>query len=521
MNFRDFLRFPVDLIRTRIAARVTIAVSLVVVIMSGFFGTLVIHSYQRCALRQTEQNAQLISETIKSATRHAMMLNQSSHVNEIIAEIDRQPGIGDIRLFNKDGVVVYSPNSAALGTVADKSSDVCRNCHSGVDPIQHLTMPQQTRVFDTPDGETYLGVINPVYNAPSCSTTDCHPPVSEQAVLGVLDVTFSLEKSKANLQTNLEKAGVLLVGAIIGIAFVIWLSLRYLVRRPVNYLLRATEAVSHGDLTYRLEGQHRDEIGRLAESFNEMTQSLQDAKAQILRSNKLASLGRLAAGVAHEINNPLTGVLSFSSLLLKNAPEGTDEHEDLETIVRETKRCRTIVRGLLDFSRQVQPRKTRACFNTAVRRALEIVKNQLLVNKASVNMDLEEELPEVLADSEQLVQLVLNLVVNASDAMAGQSDAVINVKTRLIRAEGQDVAEVTVCDNGPGIPADIIEKVFDPFFSTKGNLGTGLGLSVVWGIVDEHGGTITVDSPPGAGACFTIRMPIYDAAAVAEKEPES
>jgi len=420
MSVRSQIRSLTNLVATKIAVRVALAVALVVILLSCLLGALLVRSYHRLSIHQVEQNAYLVSETIKSSTKHAMIANLPTHVYEIISEINRQPGIGKVRIFNKLGKVIYSPDEDIIGTNVDKEAEACFGCHASGAPLQRLPKPQRSRVFDDPVHGPSLGVINPIYNAAECSSIECHPPLSEQSVLGVLDVTFSLAEAEANLRENLQYAFWLLIGAIVGIAAVIWVSLHYLLDRPVNNLLRATVAVAQGDLTYRLKGGMKDEIGQLANSFNEMTESLQDAKVQIYRSNKLASLGRLAAGVAHEINNPLTGVLSFSSFLLKRAPEGSEDREDLKTIVAETKRCRTIVRGLLDFSRQVQPKKTRACLNTAVRRAHDIVRNQLVVNKVAVEMDLADDLPEVLADGNQLVQLVLNLVVNASDAMKGR-----------------------------------------------------------------------------------------------------
>lgn len=491
--------------------RLTLAVALVVILLSCLFGALLIRSHHRFSIHQIELNALMVGDTIMNTTKHAMLANQPEHVHEIVDEIGYQNGIGEVRIFNKVGRVVYSPSKESIGQIVDQSDVVCLGCHFDDSPLQHLPAHHRTRTFEEPGRGPYLGVTNPIYNAPTCAVTGCHPPFAEQAVLGVLDVTFSLEETQAHLRDNLKFAFGLLIGSIIGIAVVIWISLRYLLGRPVNSLLQATKAVAEGDLTYRVRIEQKDELGQLAGSFNGMTESLQDAKVQIYRSNKLASLGRLAAGVAHEINNPLTGVLSFSSFLLKRSEEGSEDREDLETIVSETKRCRTIVRGLLDFSRQVQPKKTRACFNTAARRALEIVKNQLTVNRVDVQSELLDDLPEVMADSDQLVQLVLNLVVNASDAMGDQQDSAITVATQLAIEKNQHFAEMTVTDNGPGIPDENIEKIFDPFFSTKGNSGTGLGLSVVWGIVDEHGGTITVHSEINVGTTFVIRIPVYEA----------
>jgi two-component system NtrC family sensor kinase len=221
----------------------------------------------------------------------------------------------------------------------------------------------------------------------------------------------------------------------------------------------------------------------------------------------MASVGRLAAGIAHEINNPLTGVLSFSSLLLKNATEGSESQADLEIIVRETKRCREIVKGLLDFSRQVPPRKTNVNLNETVKRALEIVDHQLAVKNIVVTTTMREDLPSARVDSNQIVQVLINLLVNAADAIGPQGGEIF-LSTDLEEIEGNQMVELKVADTGCGIPLSEQDKIFEPFFSTKEGKGTGLGLAVVWGIINEHDGSISVTSQPERGSTFTILLPI-------------
>jgi two-component system NtrC family sensor kinase len=280
----------------------------------------------------------------------------------------------------------------------------------------------------------------------------------------------------------------------------------HLVGRPVGRLLAATKAVTAGDLGHRIEIDRDDELGQLAASFNEMTAHLAEARHQVYQSNKLASLGRLAAGIAHEINNPLTGVLTYSSFLLKRADDA-EVRADLETIVHETKRCREIVRGLLDFARQVPPKKTTTELNGAVERALDIVDNQLKVQNIRVTQSLRGDLPPIHADPNQLQQVVVNLLVNAADAFV-EDDREIYLATDLKSRDGVRVVELKVADNGTGIPEKNLGKIFEPFFTTKENKGTGLGLAVVWGIVAEHGGRIEVESKPGRGTTFTVSLPL-------------
>jgi two-component system NtrC family sensor kinase len=289
-----------------------------------------------------------------------------------------------------------------------------------------------------------------------------------------------------------------------------------LVGKPVRQLLQATEKVADGDLTHRIDVKRNNELGKLQTSFNEMTRGLSEAQNQLYQSDKMASVGRLAAGIAHEINNPLTGVLSFSSLLLKNATDNSELRADLEIIVRETKRCREIVKGLLDFSRQIPPRKTRVNLNKTVKRALDIVDHQLAVKNIAVTTTMKEDLPSARLDSNQIVHVLINLLVNAADAIGPQGGEIF-VSTDLEEIEGNQMVEVKVADTGCGIPLSEQNKIFEPFFSTKEGKGTGLGLAVVWGIINEHNGSISVTSQPERGSTFTILLPINSRMELSEK----
>jgi two-component system NtrC family sensor kinase len=232
---------------------------------------------------------------------------------------------------------------------------------------------------------------------------------------------------------------------------------------------------------------------------------LAETQSQLYQSNRMASVGRLAAGIAHEINNPLTGVLTFSSLLLKEVPGGSEMHESLQTIVSETKRCREIVKELLDFSRQVPPHKTNLDLNQVAEKALGIVDHQFAVNNITVTRGLAPALPPVRADGGKMGQVVLNLLVNAADAVEPGAGEIF-VGTDLKEISGRPYVELKVADNGHGIPESEQSQIFEPFFTTK-DTGTGLGLAVAWGIVNEHGGTITVSSKPAKGTTFTVRLP--------------
>ena len=491
----------------RISRQVILAVVAASTLIFGLSSYLILRAQRGALISQVEHQAQMVSETVKSSTRYAMLLNRREDVHQIIDTIGRQDEIHQVRVFNKEGQVIYSPDKSLLGEFVDKQTEACYACHAADRPLSRLSRPQRTRIFGNSGDGRQLGIINPIYNEPSCWQSSCHAHAEEQSVLGILDVTLPLAEVDHRLAVATRRAAALSAAAILAIVVILWLFFRQRVVKPVARLLEATNRVAAGDLDHRLEVSRDDELGLLGRSFNDMTRRLATAQSQIYQSDKLASIGRLAAGVAHEINNPLTGVLGHSSFLHKRAAEGSEEKQDLETIVHETKRCREIVRQLLDFARQAPMSKSAVEINPIVERALRIVDNQLRVKNVNTTLALGDALPPVLADPNQIAQVLINLLVNAADAV-GPEGGEIYVGTSLVETEEGTRVEVKVADDGGGISEEDLARVFEPFFTTKGVKGTGLGLAVVWGIVQEHGGSIQVDSTVGRGATFTITLPL-------------
>jgi two-component system NtrC family sensor kinase len=224
---------------------------------------------------------------------------------------------------------------------------------------------------------------------------------------------------------------------------------------------------------------------------------------ELVRTEQLAAVGRLAAGVAHELNNPLSGILSFAEDLLLQVDDDDPLREDYEVIVNETLRCRRIVRDLLEFSRQKAPDRQWIQVNDVVSRVLKMVERQVAFHNIEFNVDLQEDLPEVNADPHKIHQALLNLVINARDSMRSHGEIVI-------RSEVVDdqMVRISVADTGCGIPEDELGEIFEPFFSRKGAEGHGLGLAAVRTIVEQHEGRVEVESRVGAGSTFRIVLPI-------------
>lgn len=299
---------------------------------------------------------------------------------------------------------------------------------------------------------------------------------------------------------------------------------------PIKEMVLATQKIAEGDLSHKVNVESKDEIGFLADSFNQMTadlktanekllewgrtlekkveertKELREAQAHLIQTEKLASLGKLAAGVAHEINNPLGGILIYSHLLLEDLDKNSPYYENLEKIVKEATRCKDIVKGLLEFARPKEPEVTSADMNELLDKSLSLVESQSLFQNIQVKKRYSTNLPLIVADSSQLQQVFMNIILNAADAMKGEG--CLTLQTSL-DADGEDLI-IDFIDTGPGIREEDKKKIFDPFFTTKEvGQGTGLGLSISYSIIRKHQGTIEVHSTFGKGATFTIKFPV-------------
>ena len=352
------------------------------------------------------------------------------------------------------------------------------------------------------------------------------PSLNDDKALGYL-LLRSYEQPLQALQTTQQLLlAVSLVTIFIGSA-VVWFLVRK-VTEPLRELRDSAEAVGQGDYSRRVAVRSQDECGELAMVFNQMTEnikssreqlemtveSLKTTQAQLIQSEKLSGIGEFVAGVAHELNNPLTSVMGFSELLAAQADGNPQQKRHLDMIHKSALRCQKIVQSLLSFARRHQPERKLVCVNSLVEAAAEILHYQLRTNNIEIITQLQPQLPEATVDPHQLQQVFLNLINNARQAIeAHQPKGWIRIITAAV---GENV-RVIFQDSGPGIAPENLSKLFDPFFTTKEvGKGTGLGLSLCYGIIKEHGGTIKASSPRGEGATFVIELPITHAAAPAE-----
>ncbi|HOB74718.1 MAG TPA: cache domain-containing protein [Phycisphaerae bacterium] len=315
------------------------------------------------------------------------------------------------------------------------------------------------------------------------------------------------------METRNTAIGVFLaiVTGVVVLILVLLIAATRQVLHPIERIVEMTGRVAGGDLSARVGIRPSGEMGRLCRAVDAMADAVAEreeqlelaTRRQITQSEKLASIGRLAAGIAHEINNPLTGVLTFTSLLRSKPNLDEQDRADLDLVIRETTRVRNIVRGLLDFARESHSRKEALNINEVVHQATWLLHNQKEFCEISMHEQLAEDLPLVYGDRNQLQQVVLNLALNACEAMPDGGTLTI-----ISRAEGEEVV-LSIQDTGHGIPREDLEKIFEPFYTTKPvGKGTGLGLSVTYGILQQHGATLGVKSEIGKGSTFTVRLPI-------------
>ena len=619
------------MLNSKIGLKLTFWVVLTVLMAIGIFAYFNIQSENKSLLMEVERHASQFSDHLKQDMNYDMMHADRRRVQDGIHRIGSQDSVQSIRVFNKPGEIVYSSNPVEIGSIVGMEADVCNRCHIEGLPLELLEGQDRMRIFQPDeDSPRMLGIINPIYNEQTCWTAACHVHPEAQPVLGMLDVTLPLTEVDRNIRRSQVAVVVLAISVILILSLIVGFMVRWWIDRPVQELLTAMKHVSGGNLAYRVKVTRDDELGMLARSFNNMTDNLAQVRLQLFQSDKLASLGRLAAGVAHEINNPLTAVLTNSSYLLKRSQDHPEISDDLQIIVSETIRCREIVKSLLDFARQTVPKKREADINKIIGRAAMVIEHQLSTRSVELVMELDPEIPNVRVDANQIQQVFINLMVNASDAIGENSGTiritskaislkptgVLQIKRALCRkrhdlvdrkvqidgkpaismryrknketglihldpmygsdkhllngmpafdadvdlqcpdcsasllvdgelcpecgspifafevpmkglvkgclregcnwhrwkqvdsAWDDEYVEVRVIDDGCGIPETQLPKLFEPFATTKGQKGTGLGLAVTWGIVDNHNGMISVESKVGVGSSFIIQIPV-------------
>ncbi|MCK8602024.1 sensor histidine kinase [Desulfoferrobacter suflitae] len=510
----------------RIGTKMSVLTSLLVIIFISAYTYFSIKSQREYLTEEVIRSVNLLSDTIKLSARKDMLLYSPSRLHQLVDTFGTQPALEKVRIFNYVGEIIYSSDKSEMGMLVDKRAEQCYACHSAEKPLEKLGTPERTRIFNS-GSYRVLGMINPVYNEPDCYNASCHVHPPDQKVLGVLDIDVSLKPMDEQIRSAEAKLLATGISSVIALAILIKILMNHFLHQPLRKIITGTHRVAQGDLDFQIPIRSKDEIGIFAASFNQMTQDLKRAKIsltewgnrleqmvaertrdlenaqqQLIRSEKLASLGKLSAGVAHEINNPLTGILTFSQLLMDQFPPESQEHQDLKVIVQETIRCRGIVRGLLEFARQSAPEKRTVNIEELLDEVLYMVENQESFQNIKLEQDIDANIPQLMADKDQLKQVLFNILMNASEAMSGAGTLQISAEWRPDRSQ----VVLHFRDSGPGIDPEHLNKLFDPFFTTK-EMGTGLGLAISYGIIKAHRGNIEIESTLGQGTHVIVTLP--------------
>jgi two-component system, NtrC family, sensor kinase len=488
------------------------------------------------------QTADRISDVIIRSTRSAMLRNQRENVSEIVHTVAGEPGIEGIRIYNKRGETIYANSLADGQATVDMDAEACYGCHGRSDPFESLPLERRARFLSAPEGYRVMGLINPIVNEPDCYNATCHAHPPDQKILGVLDVKMSLEAVDEQVAKRQNAMVLLAIVVVVLLALLSGAFAFFLVHLPVRKLAKGTREVSAGNLDHMIDIGTGSEVGQLADSFNSMTLDLKAARdeargwsetleqkvqektallermqAQMLQAEKMVSMGRLSATVAHELNNPLAGILTYTRLVLRKMRRGPlDEQgmesvtETLETISKETARCGEIVKNMLLFSRQREAKLKGANLHAVLKEALLLVRHHLKISGVEEVTDFRVADDRITCDANQLTQALIALFINAVEAM--KEGGTLAVRTEDVVA-GRRV-KIEIQDTGHGIPEEVRTHIFEPFFTTKQEgAGTGLGLSVAYGVVTRHGGTISVQSLPGQGTTFILELPVVPEAA--------
>jgi two-component system NtrC family sensor kinase len=526
-----FLALPHSL-GVRLLAPLFLTVGVVLAVYAWFS----FRSTQEHVVGLVRAEASRSSELIRRATHDGMLLNQLDEVQATIERLAEGPEVAAIRVYDKEGGVVLSAHTEEIGSLIALEATPCSGCHPPGEPVATDRL-ESSHLISINGQEEVLRHLSVIMNEPDCAASGCHASPSQQKLLGILEVEMSMAPLEATLSAAQRQLVWTTLALVLIIGVVAAVFIRRVVHRPISKLLAGTQRISAGDLATRIDVPGRHELAGLARAFNRMaedlsraqseltewshkledkvvekTEELQRAQRQVLHMEKMASLGKLSATVAHELNNPISGVLTYARLVereLEEQPLPKEVRDELgrylNLIEKECSRCGSIVQNLLVFARRRGAEMAPLDLNEIIDRSVMLVRHHLEISGVQLRNEPLAGDSEIVADAGQLQQALVALLVNAVEAMEGPSGD----KELTVRARGDtDEVFIDISDTGVGISPEVLPSIFEPFFSTKGaENGVGLGLAVVYGIVNRHGGTIEVESEVGSGTVFHLRLP--------------
>jgi len=523
-------------LRRSLSAKLIGSLLAMMVVIFGLLGYANIRLQRQHLEEATLVSAERVSDVIKRSTTYYMLRNDREGLYHAIQTMADEPGMVKVRILDQEGRVSYSTDASEVSHVLNKTAEACYGCHNQAQPLTRLNRPDRFRIYRNGGGHRVLGIITPIENQASCSNAACHAHPADQQVLGVLDTNLSLAKADAQVAISSTRSLSYTAVAMLIVAVMSWLFVWWVVDKPIRALKNGTEHLSLGELGYQIEVQSQDEAGDLAHSFNGMSLQLRAANEEIvtwaktledrvdektkevrsahdhmLHVEKMASLGKMAAVVAHEVNNPLSGILTYAKLLRKWVESGQAEGDKrleavqcLELIASESRRCGELIKNLLSLSRTAPMNIQSTDLQAVIDRSLLLVRHQLELRGVELQLTMARDLPRVPCDPAQIEQVLIALVMNAIDAMPRGGNLWLDARLR----DDETEVEIQLRDDGAGIAPNILPHIFEPFLTTKETgHGVGLGLAISRGIVERHNGHIDVKSELGRGTTFLISLP--------------
>ncbi len=517
----------------KLSVRLIFSLSSILIILLSVYTYFILKNLNDYLTESRFQTSYNLSDIIKKSTRYDMLLNQPEDVHAIINTLRSLRGVEEIRIYNKEGIISYSTDTTEISSKVDLTAEACIGCHNSSVPLQSLANQDKMRVYRNEENKRVLGLINPIMNEPDCSNADCHAHPANVNILGVLDVGVSLDA----LDKIIEESRTKVIFASIFLIIVISLSTGFfitvLVNKPLKTIKEGIEAVGNGNLDYRIKIEAKNELGQVARRFNEMSKNLAEAYKeiknwsdtlndkvnekteelkniynQVNQIEKLASLGKLSATVAHELNNPLAGILTYSKLITKKLQALNDNQENvkiieyLELISHESARCGQIVKDLLIFSHSERDQFAEENLLTIIYHSTTVINHHLEINGITLIKDYSDSPIMIYCSANKIQQAMISILINSIEAMPNGGKITINVTI-----ENRNVI-LRIIDEGTGIADNDLPHIFDPFYSTKTqSSGTGLGLAVAYGIIINHSGKIEVEKTSAEGTTFKITLP--------------
>jgi signal transduction histidine kinase len=481
---------------TSLKSKIIIAISAILAVTIGL-GTWINIGYQRSQMENSlEDNVLIISNTIERSLSNAMLDGKSKEVQHILEAVGGYHNIQEVKIFSPNGVVLKSSKPWMIGRKVDPLTQKWFLADRFKTPIKRRE-------------EGIFSVLFPIENDARCF--HCHG--SKVKLNGILAVDVSMEQTQEKVG-ELSKAMFLWALGVTAIAAVsLSLFLTHLVSNPIQELISTMERAERG-LEARVDVKSDDDIGRLGEAFNSLLTKLERARRrveryhyeQMKRADRLASIGEMAAGIAHEIKNPLAGIAGVIQVLKKDQAIGDQRRVVLDEVLSQVERMDKAVRNLLSFARPPEPKMTLVDINELIGKLLDFLAPQFAKNGIAAERKLSPGMPWLTLDPDLVQQALINIALNAIQAMPDGGRFAVETRAAKPGPDTEGSVEVVFRDTGKGITQDNLNRIFSPFFTTR-QQGTGLGLSITQRIIEQHGGEIAVISSPGKGATFTITFP--------------